>query len=266
MQVNHYVQTRSAYSPTWPLDANRRRLELLKRVTVPSLAAQTSKNWTWAVTLNTDDPLLEERREAYCSVGVSTVFAYWEDYMSDNPERKAIPGFPWYQKTWNQSEERKIAYKYLTEGRRIWEEVLPLGKKPMLMTRLDDDDALEPTALYRAARRAEFQRKSAERIIWVFPEGFRYFHGRYVPYTHPTNMMMTIQTWPPDTFNAMSVEHNHAPKFGVVREIDKHPSWLWIRHGDAISGKAECDFPVDDKIREIFPIDWEYLLSEYLTR
>ena len=68
--MNHFVLTRSGYPATYPLDANRRRLDLLRAVTVPAMKAQTSRSWTWLALIDPDDPLLRERIEAFESSGV----------------------------------------------------------------------------------------------------------------------------------------------------------------------------------------------------
>lgn len=66
--MRHYVLTRSHRGPDYPLDANRRRIELLRRVTAASLSVQSTK-WTWIVYINPADPLLDERLDAFASAG-----------------------------------------------------------------------------------------------------------------------------------------------------------------------------------------------------
>jgi hypothetical protein len=66
--VNHYVLTRSYRSPAYPLDANARRVELLRRITARSLAAQDG-DWTWLAFVDRADPLLDERLDAFHSAG-----------------------------------------------------------------------------------------------------------------------------------------------------------------------------------------------------
>lgn len=66
--MNHYVLTTSHFGPEYPLDANRRRIEMLRRVTARSLASQAG-DWTWIATVHPDDPLLDERLTAFRSAG-----------------------------------------------------------------------------------------------------------------------------------------------------------------------------------------------------
>jgi hypothetical protein len=66
--MKHYLMTASHRSPDYPLDANRRRIELCRRVTARSLADQDGE-WTWLVYVHPEDPLLDERLDAFRSAG-----------------------------------------------------------------------------------------------------------------------------------------------------------------------------------------------------
>lgn len=106
--TRHYVLTRAHRGPDYPLDANRRRVELLRGITARSLAAQGT-DWIWLVYVNPDDPLLDERMEAFWSAGVPVV-----TLSSDADVDAAID----------------------------WSE-------PVLTTRIDDDDAFAGDAFDR---------------------------------------------------------------------------------------------------------------------
>lgn len=70
--MRHYVLTVARRGPEYPLDASRRRIDLLRRVTARSLAAQGT-DWTWIVYLHPEDPLREERLDAFRSAGAPVV-------------------------------------------------------------------------------------------------------------------------------------------------------------------------------------------------
>jgi hypothetical protein len=70
--LNHYVLTTAYRGPDYPLDANRRRIDLLRGITARSLAAQGTA-WTWIVYVNPDDPLLDERMDAFHSAGAPVI-------------------------------------------------------------------------------------------------------------------------------------------------------------------------------------------------
>lgn len=70
--MRHYVLTRAYRSPDYPLEANRRRVELLRRVTAASLREQGG-DWEWIVYIDPRDPLLEDRLDAFASAGVPVI-------------------------------------------------------------------------------------------------------------------------------------------------------------------------------------------------
>ena len=70
--MKHYVLTRSYRGPGYPLEANRRRIEITRRITAPSMAVQGGK-WTWLVYIDPADPLLGERLDAFASAGVPVI-------------------------------------------------------------------------------------------------------------------------------------------------------------------------------------------------
>lgn len=64
--------TASYRGPDYPLDANARRIDLLRRVTARSLSTQQGE-WTWIVYVNPSDPLLDERLDAFRSAGAPII-------------------------------------------------------------------------------------------------------------------------------------------------------------------------------------------------
>ena len=70
--LKHYVLTPAYRGPDYPIEANRRRVELLRRVTAASLSVQGTE-WTWVVYVNPADPLLAERLDAFRSAGAPVI-------------------------------------------------------------------------------------------------------------------------------------------------------------------------------------------------
>jgi hypothetical protein len=66
--MKHYVMTRAYRGPDYPLDASRRRIALCRGITARSLAAQDG-DWTWLAFVAPDDPLREDRLDAFRSAG-----------------------------------------------------------------------------------------------------------------------------------------------------------------------------------------------------
>lgn len=73
--MKHYVLTRSYRSPDYPLEANRRRIEVTRRITVPSMSVQGG-NWEWIVYVDQTDPLLDERLRVFEGAGVPVIPVY----------------------------------------------------------------------------------------------------------------------------------------------------------------------------------------------
>jgi hypothetical protein len=74
--------TASYRGPDYPLEANARRVELARRITVPSLAAQPP-GWTWIVYVHPEDPLRTERLAAFREAGAPVIA------VTDNGEAEA---------------------------------------------------------------------------------------------------------------------------------------------------------------------------------
>lgn len=70
--MKHYVLTPARRGPEQPIDVNRRRIDLCRGVTARSLAAQGT-DWTWIVYVHPDDPLLDERMDAFRSAGAPVI-------------------------------------------------------------------------------------------------------------------------------------------------------------------------------------------------
>ena len=221
--------TRSAYGAAWDLDANRRRLDVTRRVTVPSMAAQTSKAWEWLVAIDISDPLAPERMALFESAGVPVRFIEVRSVV----DRQATAA---------------AAY------RAPWAEVLGPRNEQLAMTRLDDDDGFAPWAMERVERVA---RGCRERTALMFPRGLRAYDGRITVVLHRSNAMHTLVTPPGDELHVYAYLHRKVRNVAPVRTVDQGVAWLWSRHPDTISGWHATDFPLTDKIRGLFPaVDW----------
>lgn len=228
LKVRHYVLTRSAYGPAWDVDANRRRLEMTRAVTVAGMAAQTNHDWQWLVALDRRDPLRTERRAVFESAGVPVAFL---DVESSADRSRAA--FEAYGADWN-----------ALIGERF---------EPVAMTRLDDDDAFAPWALERIATVAS---RSSGRWALMLPHGVRVWNGRYAIVRHRSNAMQTLVTPAGDELHVYAYGHRKVLQVARVRTVDARPGWLWSRHPDTISGWHIADRALTDHIRSLFPIDW----------
>lgn len=223
--MRHYVLVRSAYGPSWSLEANRRRLDISRAVTIRSLASQTT-SFRLLVLLHRSDPLLAERMAAFGAIGAD---------------------FLYHDGTGTSAEVAFSAY------RAGWAEAIGPRDETVAMTRLDDDDALAPWVVEKVQEEA---RKATRRTALMLPAGIRVWRGGYTIVFHRSNAMHTLVTPPGDEMTVYDYPHRFVAKHARVKAIDGRIAWIWSRHEDTISGWHVSDLPLTDKIREMFPIDW----------
>ncbi len=222
--MRHYILTRSAYGPSWDVEANRRRLEMTKATTIRSLADQ--HGFRWLVLLHRDDALLTERQKAFGAIGAE--FLYLDSLGT--PAEVAWAGY-----------------------RAEWAVAIGPRDDWVAMTRLDDDDALAPWAVARIqAKAAEVTRRAA----LVFPLGIRVWNGAYTLVRHDSNAMHTLVTPPGDALTVYDYGHRDVRQHAPTRMIDNRPAWLWSRHPDTISGWRIAGRALSPEIRALFDVDW----------
>lgn len=237
----HYVLSRSAYPASYPLEANRRRLELTRRVMARSLASQTERRFGLVVTVDQADPLLGDRMDVLRSAGVPVIAVpvnQKRDTGKVTPDGRLEgdverPGGPW---------RRAIA--------------ADTSDPHILTTRLDDDDALAIDALARIRAAAE---GSPGQHAWVMPCGYRWHRSRVCPMTHTSNMFASLDSPRGPLRVVVEAKHNSIDEHWPVRFVDRVPGWLWVRHADARSGSRRAEGPLTPGVAARFDVDWSYL-------
>jgi len=227
--VRHYVLTRSAYGFSWDIEANRRRLALTRGIMIRSLASQTSQHFQPVVLVHRDDPLLAERMAAFGEIGAAFLFLE----SSGTSSEVAAAGY-----------------------RAGWTEAIGSRDDKIVMTRLDDDDALAPWAMARIRTAAE---KVQKRTALILPHGIRVWQGSFTVVRHASNAMQSLVTMPGDEMTVYDYPHRKVRHLTHVQNIDNRIGWLWSRHDDSISGWRSSDLPLTDYFRAMFPIDWDLL-------
>lgn len=221
--------------------ANRRRLELLRGITAPSLAAQSTDDFCWLVLVDERDPLLDERCEAVAATGIEHAFLHFDADLGGRTKPRLI-------------RQRTAALGYQAD----WAAGMGDVAGPILTTRLDDDDALAPDTLERVRTAAEIKPDFPQPLVWLHPEGFRVWDGRYDRVRHETNAYVTLQA--PDASTCVyDFNHKRVGEQLEIRIVDERPAWLWVRHRDALSRHRVAGTPIDDELRSLFPVDWELL-------
>lgn len=230
--MRHYVLTRAAYGHGWSLEANRRRLELLRAVTAASLAGQSEQDFMWVVWLDYADPLYDERRAVLEGADVELELIH-----TDSRGHRALA----------RAEVARLGY--LAPWR------AGMTVRPRLTTRLDDDDGLAGDAIERIQGAATAA--GSGRRIWQLPRGHRILNGRCTELRWPRNAWVTLQDADAIVYD---FPHRKARQFAPVKNVDDRAGWLWVRHRDTLSGRHHhADQPITAGIRALYPVDWPAL-------
>jgi hypothetical protein len=245
MATRHVVLTRSAYGPDWSFGANLARLKVTEGITAVTMARQTAPpdTWHWIILLDARDPLIERRMAVYQAAALSPGFIFWQ------PPEEAIAPAPWDPRADPGRLEGLAAAAYTAP----WARAVGPRDEPLLQTRLDDDDGFAPDALERIARAGA---RLTERTILMLPIGYRTWRGQAERVVHLKNAWQTLFTPAGDELGVYDYGHTHAAEVAPVVMVDKDPGWLWVRHGQTISGTRTAAGTITPAIRAMFPIDW----------
>jgi hypothetical protein len=214
------------------MQENRSRLRLTAGITVPSLASQTSRDWSWVVLLHTLDPLLQARMAVCARVGVPVRYLFTDDASMDRRRAAAR------------------AYKA------PWDEAIDASVGVVLTTRLDDDDAFVPDMLARVRR---YARNLSGRCALIAPLGWRVWDGKYAHVRADANAWATLRTEHGDPLTVYGYGHTKVHDIAPVTQIPGR-RWLWVRHAHTLSRHRVARRPIDDRLRSRFPtLRWELL-------
>ena len=242
--MRQYVLTRAAYGPEWPRDANARRLRITRGITARMMELQTNRDWTWIALLDPRDQLLEERIAVFKRAAPALIPILWTPTdVKDAPWDKHPIG----------GRRAKVA---ATAYRAPWRQAVGPADDRVLMTRLDDDDALARNTLARVRRASQ---KVSKRAILMNPIGFRVWNGQYSRVRHNGNAMQTLLTPPGDDLCVYDYGHRLGYRVAPVVVVDMDPAWLWTRHRDTLSGWQRANIPISESLSKMFPVDWEVL-------
>lgn len=244
--LRHHVLTRAVYDPAmWSDVENERRLRLFEGITARSLSHQSCHDFEWIVQVHPADPLLRERERIVSNVGG------WTLPTGGRPPSNELTAL---------GEGRGTGQRLAREKQAIaayggWREAVEPGRGKVLTTRIDDDDAFFPDAVAMIQDASSILRRST---VLVFPRGIRVFDGRYDVVWHETNAWQTYVACGEAT-TVYDYPHRRARRQAPVQFISGKPAWLWVRHGDALSGHRAAAQPITPSIQAMFPVDWSLL-------
>lgn len=220
---------RSAYSS---VEISEARLRLSRAITIPSLMAQTRKDFEVVLRINPKDPLLSERVAAFESIGVPVHVVGGDPIDPTFQDQSNLAGF--------------------------WRQAIEPGEWT-LQTRMDDDDALAGDFVSRL-RQASKTRAMHLDTVFTFPIGYVWANGQASLRNYRGNQFISLATRSRIVYDA---SHNVMTNTNRVKEVDQDPAWLWVRHPDAVTIKAGREYTHLTKdipaSRLRFAIDWAAL-------
>lgn len=214
MPFTHVIQTRFNLATPGRESAIRNRsdwleerFEMFERLCLPSIAAQTCKNFTWIIYFDKDTPQAQKDRVEQL--------------------RKIVPFIPYYTGL------------FAAEGwNRSIGEVIPERTPFLLTTRLDNDDALACDYIERVQKAAKQHMQDAP-VCLNFSHGYIRTDTALYEMVHPSNAFFTrLCSWEEDMRTAMSIQHMTIEDHGAVAQLEAPGAWLQVVHGGNVSNKV----------------------------
>jgi hypothetical protein len=201
-----------------------RRFELFERYCLPSVAAQTLKNFRWVIYFDEHTPeAFRARIEA---------------------ARAVAPFTPYYTGLFPAEGWPRSLHELTPEAERT----------PWLLTsRLDNDDGLARDHMERL-HAALAGVAAPERMALNFTEGFVLGRRRLYAHRHASNAFASwLEPFAPDALTAMGIRHMHFSDHGPVRQIGGPGAWLQVVHEENVSNRIRGRRVSPDAARERFP-------------
>lgn len=212
--LTHVIQTRFNLATPGREDAIRNRpgwleerFAMFEDICLPSIAAQTCKDFVWIIYFDKDTPqVFKDRVEKL---------------------REVVPFIPYYTGL------------FAAEGwNRSIGEVLQDRTPLLLTTRLDNDDALANDHIARVQDLAK-QHASKAPLCINFTHGFiRSGPAIYGVYHKSNAFFSRLCAWEDDMRTAMSIVHLTISDHGAVIQADQPGAWLQVVHGGNVSNKV----------------------------
>ncbi|MEO1273944.1 MAG: glycosyltransferase [Pseudomonadota bacterium] len=185
-----------------------RRFELFERYCLPSVAAQTNRNFTWIVYFDKDTP--------------------GEFKIRIEDLRHKGPFIPYFTGLFPGDGWPRSVREVLGERAADW----------LVSTRLDNDDALGLDYVDRLHDAIEDDGGPGARA-YNFTNGFVMTLDRLYAHTHRSNAFFSlIEPWDAGMGTAFAIPHMALEDSNTVRQIDGPGAWLQIVHGENVSNKV----------------------------
>lgn len=198
------------------------RFDLFEQYCLPSMAAQTTRDFHWIIYFDEETPqVFRDRIEA-----AREVFPFTAFYTG------FFPGEGW---------PRSLV------------EVIPERTPWLLTTRFDSDDALAVD--YVARMQAAVERASpAAACSFNLTQGIVIEGGRVYAHEHHSNAFASwFEPWDEAARTAMSINHMQLAELGEIVQVAGPAGWLQVVHGGNVSNKVRGRRVAADIVRDRFP-------------
>jgi hypothetical protein len=198
------------------------RFDLFERYCLPSIAAQTTRDFHWVIYFDIETPASFRERIERC--------------------RAEFPFIPFYTP------------HFEAEGwPRSLREIFGTDRTPWLVTsRLDNDDALSVDHVERL--HGHFLEQGLEKGSVNFRNGFLLQGERVYALEHLSNAFAHhVEPWDEAAITCRGVNHLKLAEFGPVRQIGGAAAWLQVVHGGNVSNKVRGRRVSGEEARGLFP-------------
>ncbi len=197
------------------------RVRLFERFCLPSVAAQSKRDFTWLVYFDEGTPTeIRDRIEGW---------------------RQRCPQLlPVYTGSFGVKE---AAWPVLQKGREEW----------IITTRLDSDDAIHRDFLKVVAGHARPVREALN-----VTHGYHWFERAVFPYSSPSNMFVSLVERRDSALSVLAYRHTMISKTASLRQIKTGPFFISVIHDASLSKEAPkmlASIIPEHRIAQAFSID-----------
>lgn len=218
--MKHYLVTQwncDLYDLGWL----QRRQKVFERFTLPSVQAQTNKNFEWVFI--SDDRTPKEFKRVLDSYGASVVYHDFKNHkwMTGSVGEKETP----IEKAVRLETIGDVVAGYIGEQDTDY----------VITSRLDNDDAISLDYIANVQDKAKEHWAGGEREYWVsFPRGLKWADNNVYPHATKWNSFLSFIEPPENLKTAYQCCHSLAGDSGYLIHLYRvgyEPQWMEVIHG-----------------------------------
>jgi len=201
------------------------RQKLFEKITLPSVRAQTNKDFEWILVSDSRTP--DEFKAVLDSYPATVFYFNFENHDWESPVFMGSGTQTQAKKTIMQ---RSIDLEYISKPLRDY--IGTLDTDYVITSRLDNDDGISIDHIDRIQQAAK-QNWSGDRFWLNLVRGLKYNHGDVFPVNSPHSPFISFVEPPHGLLTTYQVCHTEAKKteYPVVQVRKGLPTWLQVVHG-----------------------------------